>query len=196
MLTAAVSGLPSLVAYDDHTISRSSLTSVALMVVDPASMPRKCGPCAPSSVPMCTCSRWWRLLNASRSASVGNSGGMVGVLAGRFFRSSRLFRISAQVRASKCWPSSSWSGSPASSAEPNATYRCASVGTMNSSTLPSSARWNASRSSDMKNSGPPRKMTVPWIGRPDARPAMVCVATAVKMDAARSGLAAPSLMSG
>lgn len=30
----------------------------------------------------------------------------------------------------------------------------------------------------------------------DARPAMVCVATAVKMDAARSGLAAPSLMSG
>ena len=49
---------------------------------------RKCGPCAPSSVPMCTCSRWWCLLNASRSASVGNSGGMVGVLAGRFFRSS------------------------------------------------------------------------------------------------------------
>ena len=37
----------------------------------------------------------------------------------------------------------------------------ASVGTMNSSTLPSSARWNAARSSDMKNNGPPRKMTVP-----------------------------------
>lgn len=53
-----------------------------------------------------------------------------------------------------------------------------------------------SRSSDMKNSGPPRKMTVPWIGRPEARPAMVCVATAVKIDAARSGLAAPSLISG
>ena len=39
-------------------------------------------------------------------------------------------------------------------------------------------------------------MTVPWIGRPDARPAMVWVATAVKMEAARSGLAAPSLISG
>ncbi len=84
----------------------------------------------------------------------------------------------------------------ACNAEPYATYRWASVGTMNSSTLSSSARWNAARSSDMKNNGPPRKMTVPWIGRPEARPAMVCVATAVKMDAARSGLAAPSLMSG
>ena len=122
---------------------------------------------------------------------------MVGVFAGRFFRSSRAAMMSPQVRGSKCTPSTSMpSGSPAISAEPYATYRWASVGTMNSSTLPASARWNASRSSDMKNSGPPRKMTVPWIGRPEARPAMVCVATAVKIDAARSGLAAPSLISG
>ncbi len=166
------------------------------MVVDPASMPRKCGPDASSNVPMCTCSRWCRALKASRSASVGNSGGIVGVLTGRCSSSSRRARMSAQGRASKCSTESSFSGCPASRAAPNATYRWASVGTMNSSTLPSSARWNASRSSDMKNSGPPRKMTVPWIGRPDARPAMVWVATAVKMEAARSGLAAPSLISG
>ena len=167
------------------------------MVVEPASIPRKCGPFAPSSVPMWMCSRWWRSLNASRSWSEENSGGMVGVFAGRFFRPSRAAMMSSQVRGSKCTPSTSMpSGSPAISAEPYATYRWASVGTMNSSTLPASARWNASRSSDMKNSGPPRKMTVPWIGRPEARPAMVCVATAVKIDAARSGLAAPSLISG
>ena len=49
---------------------------------------------------------------------------------------------------------------------------------MNSPTLPSSARRNASRSSLMKNNGPPRNTTVP------------------KIDAARSGFAAPSLMSG
>ena len=48
----------------------------------------------------------------------------------------------------------------------------------------------------MKNNGPPRNTTVPWIGRPEARPAIVWVATAVKIEAARSGLAAPSLMSG
>ena len=48
----------------------------------------------------------------------------------------------------------------------------------------------------MKNSGPPRKTTLPWIGLPEARPAIVCVATAVKIEAAKSGFAAPSLMSG
>ena len=61
----------------------------------------KCGPCAPSRVPMWMCSLWWRLLKSSRSASVGNSGGMVGVLEGRFFSSSRRFRISSHVWASK-----------------------------------------------------------------------------------------------
>ena len=50
-----------------------------------------------SRVPMWMCSLWWRLLKSSRSASVGNSGGMVGVLEGRFFSSSKRFRISSQV---------------------------------------------------------------------------------------------------
>ena len=69
------------------------------------------------------------------------------------------------------------------------------MGVTKESALGSSALY-ASRSWGRKCRGPPRNMTFPRIGRPQARPAMVCVATAVKIDAARSSWAAPWLMSG
>ena len=45
-------------------------------------------------------------------------------------------------------------------------------------------------------SGPPKKATFPRIGLPQARPLMVWFTTAWKIEAARSSLVAPSLISG
>ena len=45
-------------------------------------------------------------------------------------------------------------------------------------------------------SGPPRKATWPRIGLPQARPLMVWLTTAWKMEAERSSLVAPSLIRG
>ena len=53
-----------------------------------------------------------------------------------------------------------------------------------------------SRSSERKWSGPPKKATFPLIGFPQARPDMVWLTTAWKIDAARSSFVAPSLISG
>ena len=52
------------------------------------------------------------------------------------------------------------------------------------------------RSSGRYCSGPPRKATLPRMGRPHARPEMVCVTTDWNMDAAMSSLRAPSFSSG
>ena len=57
-------------------------------------------------------------------------------------------------------------------------------------------RIKASLSSDKKNKGPPRKATCPRIGLPQARPEIVWLTTAWKIEAERSSLVAPSLISG
>ena len=55
---------------------------------------------------------------------------------------------------------------------------------------------NAFFNSGKKWSGPPRKATVPRIGLPQARPEIVWLTTAWKIEAAKSSLVAPSLIKG
>ena len=57
-------------------------------------------------------------------------------------------------------------------------------------------RINAFFNSGKKWSGPPRKATVPRIGLPQARPEIVWLTTAWKIEAAKSSLVAPSLIKG
>ncbi len=54
----------------------------------------------------------------------------------------------------------------------------------------------AAFSSVRKCRGPPRKATCPRIGLPQARPEMVWMTTAWKIETARSSRVAPSLISG
>ncbi len=81
-------------------------------------------------------------------------------------------------------------------AEPMAANRWEFSGAMISSSVSFSVRMNALRSSGRKWSGPPKKATFPRMGLPQARPEMVWLTTAWKMEAERSSFVAPSLMRG
>ena len=61
---------------------------------------------------------------------------------------------------------------------------------------PQNDRTKAFLSSGRKCKGPPKKATFPRMGLPQARPLMVWFTTAWKIEAARSSLVAPSLISG
>ena len=82
-------------------------------------------------------------------------------------------------------------------AAPLATNKCALSGTMMAcSSSSSSVSQKRLSNSERYCKGPPRNATLPRMGRPHARPEMVCVTTAWKMEAAMSSLRAPSLSSG
>ena len=70
--------------------------------------------------------------------------------------------------------------SSAVSAAPWATAKCASSSAVKLCPGPSSLRMKLSRRPFRKESGPPRKTIFPRIGRPQARPEIVCSATASK----------------
>ena len=55
---------------------------------------------------------------------------------------------------------------------------------------------NAAFNSDKKCRGPPKNATCPRIGFPQARPLIVWLTTAWKMEADKSSLVAPSLIRG
>ena len=81
-------------------------------------------------------------------------------------------------------------------AAPTAANRWEWSGAMMASPFKFRVRIKASRSSERKWSGPPRKATLPRMGFPQARPLMVWFTTAWKMEAARSSRVAPSLIRG
>ena len=81
-------------------------------------------------------------------------------------------------------------------AAPAAANRCESLGEMAVSSLRFSVRIKAALSSERNVRGPPKNTTFPLMGLPQARPLMVWFTTAWKMEAAKSGLVAPSLIRG
>ena len=83
-----------------------------------------------------------------------------------------------------------------SMAAPIATKNLESAGKIISSPVSPRVSINLFLSSERKESGPPRKATLPLIGWPHASPLMVWFTTAWNMDAARSSTAAPSLIKG
>ena len=83
-----------------------------------------------------------------------------------------------------------------SMAAPVAAKRWEFSGSMVVSSVSFSVRMNAALSWGRKCSGPPKNATWPRMGLPQARPEMVWLTTAWKIEAARSAFVAPSLMRG
>ena len=164
----------------------SASSTTDLMVVEPASMPSQTGPETSAIEPIGTAAWACLVSNSARSAASTNSGRMLRVVTAIWLAASR--------PAARCGRLSA--GPIALYAAPSATYSWPLSGVMYSSTFSPSARTKAARSSGRKCSGPPRKITLPRIGCPQARPATVWVATAWKTEAAISEWAAPWFSSG
>ena len=82
------------------------------------------------------------------------------------------------------------------SAAPMATKNLESSGNITSSSLSSSVSMNRFLSSERNDSGPPRNATLPFIVCPHASPLIVWLTTAWNIEADRSSIGAPSLISG
>lgn len=146
----------------DQTISRSSLTSVALMVVEPASMPRKCGPCAlfkGADVDVFLVVALVEVLAIGLGGEQRRHGGRVGGQVLQLVQTLQDFVAGVGLEM------------VALIVGIRVGLQCRTVGHIQVGVgrhdelvdlaLKRRARWNAARSSDMKNNGPPRKMTVP-----------------------------------
>ncbi len=188
MRTASASGLPPLAAYDDQASAPVESTSTALVVVDPASMPRKQGPVTAARSTRRVRARPCRARKADSAASSANRGRRRSTSGEDSWQSPR-----ARSRSS---PNVTVAPTGAAMAAPMATKRCACAGTRTFSGASRSVSMNSRRVSGRKCSGPPRKATVPRMGLPQASPPMVWFTTAWRMLAAMSSRRAPSLMSG
>ena len=139
--------------------------TAALVVVDPASIPRKTAPSAFARSPRFIVSFAWRDLNSSSSVSFSNSGlryFVSEISSGEAFSS-------FDIRVS----SSTGSSLSARYAAPMATKNFALSGNTTSSSLRPSVSMNLFLSSESYSRGPPRKATLPFIGCPHASPDII-----------------------
>ena len=171
----------------------------ALVVVEPASSPKKTGPEAVSRSAEAAISSAWRRWNSSSSCSLRNRGSRR--CTSFISASTRLLRLSrnSPSRGKGCCFSADWTQLRLRSAEkaaPAATKSWESGGATISSSFNSRVVTKRWRSWSKKCSGPPKKATLPRMGLPQARPEIVWLTTAWKMLAAMSSRRAPSLMRG
>ena len=157
---------------------------MALIVVEPASMPSQQGPFASAIFPLGAWKRAWRSVKRRYSSSSAKRGSMV---LDDPRSTSVFFRTSESPRSR-----SSGQSCMAETAAPMATYSSPCSGMIISSSAMDRVSWKRSRRAGMKVRGPPRKATFPRIGRPQARPEIVWLTTDWKTEAAISSWVAPS----
>ena len=156
--------------------------------MEPASTPKKHLPWYSRRFPFFTVCCLWRTVKSSYSFSEANKGSI---------RLISKFILMPFVRRSIIWvigvtvvPTFTFIAAPIAANK----WECS--GAIICSSVRWSVRIKASFNWSRKWSGPPRKATLPRIGLPQARPEIVWLTTAWKIEAAKSSLAAPSLIRG